>query len=196
MQHFMRMSKIHILIGLLLLLCFYTRAQKEIIIYSLSRSDKVELRNYVDGKLINSVFDIKKRAIQIQVEKSDSLVFIKRGFTPIIIVGVDVLPGTTIKIEIPNLPEYTPYDTIHELSNTYNRKSNKFEDQLVVEVPNNSYKIVSFPKEIELRINGITYTGNLTTNDFNEVLEWDGKDASGTIFYKGVEANYIFRLKE
>lgn len=98
--------------------------------------------------------------------------------------------------ELPHLPKYTPYDTIHSLSNSFNRKSEQFEDQHLIEIPNNSNKIDSLPKNIEIRINGITYTGLLNTRKLEEVLEWDGKDGSGTVLYKGLEAIYIVHLKD
>jgi hypothetical protein len=189
------MTRIHILLSLLLFSCLCARAQKELVFSSLTRRGKVELRNFVNGKLINSASNIKKKAIPIQVELSDSIVFLKQGLTPVALLGVNILSETTIKVEIPELPEYTPYDTIHILSSSFNRKSNKFEDQNLVETPNNSIKLKSFPNEIQIRVNGITYTGILNTKNFNEVLHWDG-NGSGTIFFKGIEAIYIVQLKD
>ena len=195
MQHFIRMTRTNILIGLLLFSCLWARAQKEFVISSLSRKGKVELRNYVDGKLKNSFSNIKKKAIHIQIELSDSLVIIKQGLTPVVLLGANVLSDTTIIVELPDLPQYIPYDTIHILSSIYNRKAGKVEDQELMETPNNSFKIDSLPNEIEIRMNGITYTGILNTSDLYEVLEWDGKDGNGTIFYKGIKAIYIVQLK-
>jgi hypothetical protein len=185
-----------LLIILIIISYFCVSAQKHLIINNLSRKDDLFLLNYVNNRLINSENQDHNKFIELNFENSDSLVILKRGYIPIVLINLDSLAENEIEIKLPKLERYVAIDTLYE--NIVKRKwySSKEHVKSNVYTPNNWTKIDSFPTRTHIILNSRNYLGELKTKKELSIIDADGKRISISNLRIGTLAIYVIQINE
>lgn len=147
-----------LLLFLILFAPLYASSQIMFKIDSLSRKDKIEVRNYFKGRLVNSMKSNRDKTIEINLELSDSLVIEKMNFIPVALLNINH-SNCSVIIELPYLPEYTATDTLYK----YVSKKRAFSSKSIVEnfeyFPNNSKKLDFLPQSMEVELMELVIKG-------------------------------------
>lgn len=163
---------------------------------SLSKKDKIELRNYFKGRLISSMKSNRDKTIEIDLESSDSLVIEKMNFIPIALLNVKHITCSEINFELPHLYEYIATDTLYKYVSKKRAFSNKRIGENFEYFPDNSRMLDFLPQSIEVVINGTCYRGNLIRKHSIEFLNADGRNFSMDLIRIGIEAIYVVQFRE
>ncbi len=179
------------LILIIILIQLDATAQIVFKLASFSKKDKLELRNFSDGRLTISQEFSRMKTIEMDFDRSDSLIITKQGNIPIALVNLDNSTIKVISLELPIVPEYKAIDTLvtYTTKNKFlskKKKSGRYEYS-----PTNSQYLDSFPNEILVTINDKQYAGFLKKAPFVHVSNLDGKNYCKSVFRVGVEAIYV-----
>lgn len=185
-----------LLLFILLFAHLHASSQMMFKIDSLSKKDKIEVRNYFKGRLVNSMKSYRNKTIEIDLEPSDSLVIEKMNFIPVALVNINHSTSSVINFELPHLSEYIATDTLYKYVSKSRAFSNKRIEENFEDFPNNSRKLDFLPQSIEVIINGTCYRGDLIRKHSIEVLNADGRNFSMDLFRIGIEAIYVVQYRE
>lgn len=163
---------------------------------SLSKKDKIELRNYFKGRLVHSMKSNRDKTIEITLEPSDSLVIEKMNFIPVALLNIKHSTCSVINFELPYLSEYVATDTLFKYVSKKRVFSNKRIEENFEYFPNNSRKLDSLPQSIDVLINGICYQGDLNRKRSIEFINADGRNFSMDLCRIGIEAIYVVQFRE
>ena len=181
----------NLLLLVIILIQFDATAQIILRLTSLSKEDKIEIRNFSNRRLTNSQKFKRMETIEMDFGHSDSLVIRKEGFIPIALVNLDNLTTKEINLELPVVSKYEAID----IRITYTTKSKFLSSKTKTEryeySPMNSQYLNSFPSEISVTINDKQYLGFLKKSPFESVSNLDGKKFSKSVFCLGIEAIYV-----
>jgi peptidoglycan hydrolase-like amidase len=181
----------NLLILVIILTQFDASAQIIFRLTSLSKEDKIDIRNFSNRRLTDSQKFNRMETIEMDFDYSDSLVIRKEGFIPIALVNLDNLTTKEINLELPVLSKYEAIDTLITYTTKSKFLSNKTETERYEYSPMNSQYLDTFPGEISVTINDKQYFGFLKKEPFESVSNLDGKKFCKSVFCLGIEAIYV-----